>query len=1207
MKVKHKNMDRLQKALQERILILDGATGTELQKQSLTEEHFRGERFKDFPGNLKGNNDILALTFPEALKKVHNAYLEAGADIIETDSFNANAVSQSEYGLEDLVYEMCRAAAAVARECADSYSAKDPSKPRFVAGSMGPTSRSASMSPDVNDPSLRNVTFAELASTYKEAALGLIDGGADILLIETVFDTLNCKSAIYGIREALEERSLRMPVMISGTLSDASGRLLAGQNVESFVISTAHTPDLLSMGFNCALGASEMAPHIRELSSLTPVHISAHPNAGLPDELGRYTQTPEQMASILKGMAEEGLLNIAGGCCGTHPGHIKAIAEALKGIKPRVLPVVEKHFRLAGLDPLVVTKESNFINIGERTNVAGSRKFLKLIKENDFVQAMRIARNQIENGARIIDINMDDALLDSKEAMRRFLLYSGSEPEIARVPFMIDSSSFEVIEASLQCVQGKCVVNSISLKEGESAFLEKARKIRLYGAAVLIMAFDEQGQADTLERRVEVCRRSYKLLTEKLDFPPEDIIFDPNVFAVATGMKEHDSYAKDFIDAVKILKTEFPLCGVSGGISNVSFSFRGNNPVREALHSVFLYHAISNGMDFGIVNPAQLAIYEELPPDLRKAAQDVILNTDPGAPERLLEVSTSFGKETSVSSGTGSSPLWRKESLARRVEYAMLHGDDSFIAEDMEEALRQYADPVEIIEGPLMAAMKRVGVLFGEGKMFLPQVVKSARVMKGAVGILMPRIEEIRSGNGEKVSSNGTILFATVKGDVHDIGKNIASVVLQCNNYRILDLGVMVPPETILDTAEKEKVDMIALSGLITPSLEEMVRIAAEMEKRKMRIPLILGGATTSQIHTALKVAPAYPSGRVLQVHDASQGVLAVNAILNPKTKDAYWKEVKASYEKLRVESEIKRSNMELLDFAECCKNSRNVGAMECGDPGIFKGIADFPEIELEEAFARIDWSAFRQVWKDQENENSTLQSDAEELFREIRAKNAFRLDGSMGFFPAWSQAESIFCRLEDGSVKELPMFRQQFPLPEGQYNLSLADFFPPGENHSKTVYCGFFAVGCKTDPAFEESLKGDDYRTLLLKTLADRLAESCAVLLQEKAAGAWQGVKDPVMIRPAPGYPALPDHTLKRDIYEILGVEKKYAFALTEHYMMIPSAAVCGLLICHPEAKYFAVGRIGADQFRAYASRRNTFAPEELKNFIAWQERFPG
>ncbi|OQA88843.1 MAG: Methionine synthase [Lentisphaerae bacterium ADurb.Bin242] len=1193
--MKQKNMDLLLASLEKRILILDGAMGTMLQQQGLTEADFRGIFFAGSEKNLKGNNDVLCITCPDAVKKVHEAYLEAGADIIETNTFNGNAISQAEYGLERFVYDLNKAGAAVARECADRFTAKNPSKPRFVAGSMGPTSRSASMSPDINNPALRNVTFDELADTYRTGALGLIDGGADILLIETVFDTLNCKAAIHGIQNALDERGLRMPVMISGTVSDASGRLLTGQNVEAFLISVSHTRDLLSIGFNCALGAAEMRPHLEELARKSPFRVSAHPNAGLPDEFGHYRQTPEMMAPILQDFARNGLLNIAGGCCGTTPPHIRAIAEALSGLKGRTVPGIPKYFRLSGLEPLVVTPETNFVNIGERTNVAGSKKFLNLIHESNYPDAMDVARQQIDNGAQIIDINMDDALLDSVNAMKEFLLNAAAEPDIARVPFMIDSSRWEVIETALKCVQGKCVVNSISLKEGEGPFLEKAEKIRRYGAAVLVMAFDEKGQADTLERRVDVCRRSYRLLTGKAGFPPEDILFDPNVFAVATGMKEHDSYAKDFIDAVKILKTEMPLCGVSGGISNVSFSFRGNNTVREALHSVFLYHAIRSGLNFGIVNPAQLAVYEELPEELRIAAEDVILNRHENAGERLVETAMKYQKE--VSSEVRKLD-WRGESLERRIAHAMLQGDDSFIEADMEEALGRWSDPVEIIEGPLMDAMKQVGILFSSGKMFLPQVVKSARVMKKAVAKLMPHIEAARKDSAS--SSAGTILMATVKGDVHDIGKNIAGVVLQCNNYKIIDLGVMVPQQTILDAAEREHADLIGLSGLITPSLEEMVSVASAMERRGMKIPLMLGGATTSQTHTALKVAPAYPSGVVLQVHDASQGVLAVNFVLNPKTRDAYARRLKSEYARLRMEADVKASESTPVPFAEACSNALKTdwSHVRPGHPGKFKGITDFDELPFDALVRRLDWDLFRQIWKDESGKDDLI-SDARKVLDSMRSAGTVRISASLGFFRADSENEGIRADSENGPCF-FPMLRQQFRKASGTPNYSLADFLPPRDAEAEG-WLGCFAVGCIVDKAFLEARKDDDYETLLAKTLAESLAEAGTEYLHEQARTEWKDGEALQFIRPAPGYPACPDHSLKADIFRLLDVERKFGFALTESFMIIPAASVSGFFVQHPKAAYFAVGKLGDDQLADYAAKRNGDV-RDIVRFIAWR-----
>ncbi len=1194
---KNRTMDLLHASLQNRILILDGAMGTMLQAQGLTEANFRGSHFNSLKKELKGNNDVLCITCPEAVMKVHNAYLEAGADIIETNTFNSNAVSQADYGLQDLVYELNKAGAAVARAAADAYTRRNPAKPRFVAGSIGPTGRTCSMSPDVNNPALRNITFDELAATYQTAASGLIDGGADILLIETIFDTLNCKAAIYGIESELRERGLRMPVMISGTVSDASGRMLTGQNVEAFLISVAHTPDLLSIGFNCALGATEMRPHIAELAAKAPFRISAHPNAGLPDEFGRYAQTPERMGAILKEFAQSNLLNIVGGCCGTTPAHIKAIAEAVHGIPGHRVPGIKPYFRLSGLDPLVVTENTNFVNIGERTNVAGSKKFLNLIKAGNFEEAIHIARSQVENGAQIIDVNMDDAMLESRTAMKQFLLHTASEPDIARVPVMIDSSKWEVLESGLKCLQGKCVVNSISLKEGEGPFLEKARKLKRYGAAVLVMAFDEQGQADTVERRLAVCKRSYRLLTEEAGVRPEDIIFDPNVFAVATGMKEHDNYAKDFIDSVKAIKEAMPLCKISGGISNVSFSFRGNNTVREALHSVFLYHAIKNGMDMGIVNPGQLAIYEELPEDLRKAAEDVILNRHPDAAEKLIEIAGNYQKDA------GDAPKhtldWRGKPLPERIAHAMLKGDDTYIEADMEEALKSFDNPVDIIEGPLMGAMKQVGKLFGEGKMFLPQVVKSARVMKKAVAKLLPVIEA-RKGNPGTAACNGTILIATVKGDVHDIGKNIAGVVLQCNNYKIIDLGVMVPMQTILDTAQKENVDLIGLSGLITPSLEEMVNIASEMERRGMKIPLLLGGATTSKAHTAVKVKPCY-SGPVLHAPDASQGVLLVNAVLNPAGRDQFTEELDREYARIRAESEEKHPEMLPLETARKNGLKTDWSALPPPKPRM-DGIHDFREEPLDNILPLIDWKMFRHTWdlKTDAAERSAeeLIQDAKAMLETIRRKKQFRCSGSLRLTPGNAVQDDVVIETENGTVI-LPMLRQQWKKNTANPNLCLSDYLPQKESGQKG-WTGCFAVTCHGAEELAESYaeQGDDYSALLVKTLADRCAEAFAELLFRRLQNDLWGFEHG--IRVAPGYPAAPDHALKAEIFRLLDAERKLGMKLTESYMMHPASSVCGMYFVHPQATYFSVGKIAEDQLADYA-RRCGKPQEEVTRFLAF------
>lgn len=1212
--MKQKRMDLLLKNLEDRILILDGAMGTMLQAQGLTEADFRRCFFERHSKDLKGNNDILCLTRPDAVTKVHNAYLDAGADIIETNTFNSNSVSQADYGLEDRVYELNKAGAEVARKAADAYTALNPSKPRFVAGSMGPTGKTASMSPDVNNPSFRNVTFDELAQTYKIAAAGLIDGGADILLVETIFDTLNCKAAIYGISETLRDKQIRIPIMFSGTVSDASGRMLAGQNVEAFLISISHAPDILSVGFNCALGATEMRPHIAELGAKCPFMVSAHPNAGLPDAFGRYKQTPEMMAEIIKEFAQSGLLNIVGGCCGTTPSHIKAIAEAVSGIAPRKKPAIKKYFRVSGLEPLVATEKTNFVNVGERTNVAGSKKFLNLIKAGKYDEAVQIARSQVENGAQIIDVNMDDAMIDSLECMKKFLLHIASEPDIARVPVMIDSSKWEIIEEGLKCVQGKCVVNSISLKEGEEAFLDKACRARRYGAAVLVMAFDEKGQADTLQKRIEICRRSYKLLTEKAGFPPEDIIFDPNVFAIATGMKEHDNYAVDYIETCKLIKAEMPLCKISGGVSNVSFSFRGNDTVREALHSVFLYHAIKAGMDMGIVNPAQLAIYEEIEPKLRTAAEDVILNRSEDAADRLLSIASELKNSADPSRGQQvSAPKneWRNESLGKRIAHAMIKGDDSFIEQDMEEALKKYAEnPVEIIEGPLMDGMKQVGELFSTGKMFLPQVVKSARVMKKSVSCILPAIEAKKSDKTAS-SHNGTVVLATVKGDVHDIGKNIVGVVMQCNNYKVVDLGVMVPRQTILDVAVKEKADMIGLSGLITPSLEEMEGIAAEMERMKMTIPLLLGGATTSKAHTAVKIKPKY-SGPVIHLKDASQAVPAMNALMNKAVKDAFVASVDAEYEALREESAENVSV--LVPLAEAREKSLKTDWKKLPPPQPAKtGIFMFDKPDIDELASFIDWEEFMRTWQlplNAEGEVETardLMRDAKKMIEEFKLNKDLHCRGTAGIFPANSDGDDIIIYADESHTEiaaRIPMLRQELKKDAAFPNLSLADYIAPVAS-GMPDWIGMFALSCGfgVDSLAEYYRKSeDDYSAILLKTVADRLSEAFAEMIHCKLRREiWGYASDESLsvkemhkvgysgIRPAPGYPSCPDHSLKADIFGLLGAEKELGMSLTETYMMKPSAAVCGFVFQHPASRYFNVGRISDEQLADYAGRRGS------------------
>ena len=1053
---------------------------------------------------------------------------------------------------------------------ADARTAQDPAKPRFVAGSMGPTGKTLSMSPSVNDPAYRDITFEQLVSAYETAAEGLLDGGADILLIETIFDTLNAKAAIYAIAKVKEKRGgIRIPVMISGTVSDASGRLLAGQNTEAFLISVCHAPDLLSIGFNCALGATEMRPHIAELARKAPCRISAHPNAGLPDELGRYSQTPAEMGSILKTFADDGLLNIAGGCCGTNPDHIRAIAEALKGAAPRPLPQIAPALRLAGLDPLVSNPELPFLNVGERTNVAGSRKFLRLIREGKAEEALQIARSQVENGATVIDINMDDAMLDASAELSRFLLRLAGEPDIARVPVMIDSSRWDAIRSGLMCAQGKSIVNSISLKEGEEIFLEHAREARRFGAALLCMAFDEQGQADTLERRISVCRRMYRLLTEQAGVPACDIIFDVNVFAVATGLPEHDSYARDFIEAVRVLKQDFPDCHFSGGISNVSFSFRGNEPVRAALHSVFLYHAIRAGLDMGIVNPAQLALYEELDPVLRSAAEDVILNTGPEAGAKLLDLAAGFNK-VPAETGNTAVPLWRSGTVEERIAHALIHGDDSCLAEDMAEALNTYTDPVRIIEGPLMDGMNEVGVRFGAGRMFLPQVVKTARVMKNAVSYLMPSIEAARASGGKTIDRR-TIVLATVKGDVHDIGKNIVGVVLQCNGFRVIDLGVMVPCETIVETALREKADIIALSGLITPSLEEMGIVADELERRKLTIPLMVGGAAASEQHTALKLQKRYPSGIVAYTRCAPVAMM----LADPEKRPALEQELKARYAELQSPAP---------DTPCAVRNRKEPDPVTA--PGLTPEHKIWQEIPLQEVLPYLNRDAFYAAWHVNRSTAGDLDADIDRLL----ATETFVLKAVALICPAEQMSGGTGFRVTDrnGNVQELPMLRQ-----EGENGLSLADFVA-----EKDGVAGIFAVNAGTGIAERAAQlrqeQNDDYSALLLQTLASHLADAAAEYVQTVF---WKWDKART-IRPAIGYPVCPDHTLKQDVLSLLDAAQ-IGITLTENMMMTPAASVCGFLLTASEACYFPVGNITEQTLSDYAALRRTSA-EQLRKFVA-------
>lgn len=1176
--------------LARRILILDGAMGTMLQRMNLEESDFRGERFADHAIPLKGNNEALNLTRPDAVAAVHRAYLEAGADIVETNSFNAISFSQKEYGLDGMARELACAAAKIARREADRFSTAE--RRRHVAGSIGPTGKTLSMSPKAEDPGFRDVTFDEMEAAYRETIAGLLDGGVDLILLETIFDTLNAKAAIAALHREFDARGRGVPVMISGTLSDASGRLLAGQNAEAFLISVLHAPNLLSVGFNCALGAAEMRPHLADLAEQCPVFVSAHPNAGLPDESGRYRQDPETMAGLIREFAASGLINIVGGCCGTTPEHIRAIARAVEGIAPRKPASPRPALRLAGLDPLVGSEAIPFFNVGERTNVAGSRKFLNLIKAGNIADGLRIARGQVENGACVVDVNMDDPMLDAQARMREFLLNLAGEPEVARAPLMIDSSNWDVMIAGLKCAQGKSIVNSISLKEGEEAFLEHAREAKILGAAVLCMAFDEEGQADTVKRRVAVCRRMHDLLTERAGFSPDDIIFDVNVFAIATGIPEHDSYAADFIEAVRILKREFPRCHFSGGISNVSFSFRGNDAIRGALHSVFLYHAVRAGLDMGIVNPAQLALYDDLDPNLRAAAEAVILNSHPGAAEELLAVGTGLKAAPSDANGT---PAWRSEPLERRIAHALIHGDDRCLAEDMAEALERYGSGVAVVEGPLMDAMKEVGVRFGEGKMFLPQVVRTARVMKKAVDILIPPAED---GSQER-ATNGTVVIATVKGDVHDIGKNIAAVVLRCNGFRVIDLGVMTPCETIMEAVERERADAVALSGLITPSLAEMRRAAEEMQARGWTIPLLIGGAATSKLHTATKIQPCY-DGPVVRVPDASCDVPVLTALLNPKTRPAFVRELDAEYEALRRAAGEARASF--LSLAEA--RARRFRPETPYAPFPAPKDSRIHEIRIEDAeeiLPWIHWNDLFLMWRIAAGSDcpddirTRLREDAGKMIRRLFECKEYRPKAVMRVLPAHADGDDAI--LPDGL--RLPMLRAVAPPPQNKPCYCAADFLAP---EGIADWLGFIALtaGLGTEALAQEFERNDDvYSRILLGTtcnlIAEALAEKAHFELRTNLWGYSGEACDPaaciagryVGFRCGPGYPSMPDHSVKREILPLLEAERRLGTGLTESCMMIPESSVCCVCFGRPEARPGTVGRLSDEAFEDYAARR--------------------
>ena len=1200
----------LKERLKTQILILDGATGTMIQRHKLSETDYRGERYADWPSDLKGNNDLLVLTQPAIISGIHQAYLDAGADIIETNSFNATRVSMADYDMAELSYEINVAAASLARAAADAAATAD--KPRYVAGVLGPTNRTCSISPDVNDPSFRNITFEELSAAYVESTRGLIAGGADIILIETIFDTLNAKAAIYAVKQVFDEDGIELPIMISGTITDQSGRTLTGQVTEAFYNSLRHA-EPISIGLNCALGPKDLRQYVQELSRIAETYVSAHPNAGLPNEMGGYDLDAADMAVAIGEWADAGFLNIIGGCCGTTPDHIREFAKMVAAKKPRTIPEIAVACRLSGLEPCNIGADSLFVNVGERNNVTGSAMFKRLILEEKYEAALVVALQQVENGAQIIDINMDEGMLDSRTAMVKFLNLIASEPDISRVPVMIDSSKWDIIEAGLRCVQGKAVVNSISLKEGEEKFIEQAKKVRRYGAAVVVMAFDEDGQADTYQRKVDICTRSYKVLTEKVGFPAEDIIFDPNIFAVATGIEEHNNYAVDFIEATRTIKQSLPHALVSGGVSNVSFSFRGNNMVREAIHSVFLYHAIKAGMDMGIVNAGQLAIYDDLPEELRNAVEDVILNKNPEATERLLEIAPNYAGN-GVAAVSKQDAAWRELPVNARLSHALVKGITEFIEADTEEARQQAAVPIQVIEGPLMDGMNVVGDLFGEGKMFLPQVVKSARVMKQAVAYLLPYIEAEKGGN---VSSNGKILMATVKGDVHDIGKNIVGVVLQCNNYEVIDIGVMVPAETILRKAKEHNVDIIGLSGLITPSLDEMVYMASEMERLGLNIPLMIGGATTSRIHTAVKIDPKY-SNAAVYVPDASRAVGVVGELLSKERSVEYVQGIKAEYEQMRIKRSQRQTDKKWSSLEQARENQFKFDWSSYTPPKpAFLGLKVFENYSLQELTDYIDWTPFFHTWelsgkypailqdKVVGEEAGKLFADAKAMLKQIVDENWLQARAVIGFFPANSNGDDIEVYADDerAEVKAvLHHLRQQLAKTAESPNWCLADFVAPKDSGRKD-YIGAFAV--TTGIGIDEHVarferQHDDYSSIMLKALADRLAEAFAERLHQRVRKEfWGYASDESLscseliaesyqgIRPAPGYPACPDHTEKQTLWNLIQPDVNAGITITESFAMWPTAAVSGWYFSHPQARYFGIGKIHRDQVADYSKRK--------------------
>lgn len=1208
-------MADIRKELEKRVLVIDGAMGTMIQQYKLEEKDYRGKRFADWHKDLKGNNDLLSITQPQIIKAIHTEYLKAGADIIETNTFSATTVAMADYDMQDLAYELNYESAKIAKQAIVEFNSPTP---KFVAGAIGPTNRTLSLSPNVNDPGFRAITFDELVEAYAEQVKGLLDGGADLLLIETIFDTLNAKAALFAIQNVCKQRNIKMPVMVSGTITDASGRTLSGQTTEAFLNSVSHV-DLLSVGLNCALGAKDMRPYLEELSTKAPFYVSAYPNAGLPNQFGEYDQDAHEMGHQIEDFLKAGFLNIVGGCCGTTPDHIKRIAEIAKTADPRKKPQPDSLLHLSGLEPVTLRPESNFMNVGERTNVTGSKKFLRLIKEEKYEEALSIAREQVEGGAQVIDVNMDEGMLDSEACMTRFLNLIASEPDIARVPIMIDSSKWTVIEAGLKCVQGKAIVNSISLKEGEEKFIEQAEKIRQYGAAVIVMAFDEVGQADTLQRRIDICKRAYDILVNEVKFNPQDIIFDPNIFPVATGMEEHRKNALDFFQATKWIKENLPYAKVSGGVSNVSFSFRGNDHVREAIHSAFLYHGIKHGMDMGIVNPSQLVVYDDIDKHLLELIEDVLLDRREDATERLVEHAESLKGITKEKNDKDEA--WRKGTVNERITYALVKGLTEYIEQDVEECRKNYDKTLSIIEGPLMDGMNVVGDLFGSGKMFLPQVVKSARVMKKAVAYLLPYLEKEKLAGGSSVQqSKGKILLATVKGDVHDIGKNIVGVVMACNNYDIIDLGVMVPAEKILETAKREKVDVIGLSGLITPSLDEMVHVAKEMDRQGFDIPLLIGGATTSKVHTAVKIAPHYKQP-VVHVNDASRSVPVVSNLISRDLKNDFVKGVFEEYDRVREQNKNAQSQNKFIPIEEARANKFVI------DPSVhpvlpsFTGIKIFDGYSLSEIAEYIDWTPFFHSWelkgsypkifKDPERgtEAKKLFDDAQKMLQRIISEKWLTAKAVIGFYPVLAKGDDIeLCDKYKGT--NFHTIRQQTKKPAGQYNVALSDFV----SSEKQDHIGVFALstGFGIDEHVARFEKDhDDYSAIMLKALADRLAEAFAELMHKKVRKEFWGYakeehfsndelikEEYIGIRPAPGYPAQPDHTEKLTIWELLDVEKNIGLKLTESMVMFPTAAVSGLYFAHPDAHYFGVGKIQKDQVADYAARKN-MSLEEAERWL--------